>query len=87
MPNTASMPTFLVERYLPSATAATVAAAVDRLIDGKHAGVRHLFTLLIAGEETGLSCFEATDRDTVAEANEAANFPFDRIVDVTMYLG
>ncbi|HEX6869503.1 MAG TPA: nickel-binding protein [Micromonosporaceae bacterium] len=81
------MAQFLVERYLPSTTAAEVNAAVDRLMRAPRTGVRHLFTLLVIGEETGLSCFEATDRGCVVEANEAADFPFDRIVEVTMYRG
>ncbi len=79
------MPSYLVERYLLSTTPAEVEAAVGRLVDGRYIGVRHLFTVLVAGEETGLSCFEAADRDSVAKANEMADFPFDRIVEVTTF--
>ena len=78
--------TFLVERYLPSVTAAEVAAAVNRLNEAQHAGVRHLFTVLVIGEDTGLSCFEAVDRDSVDAANREARFPYDRIIEVTTYM-
>ncbi len=80
------MSTFLVERYLPSATAADVEAAVARVVDAHSSRARHLFTVLVAGEDTGLSCFAAIDRDTVAAVNEAAGFPFDRIIEVTTYM-
>jgi hypothetical protein len=76
---------FLVERYLPSVSAADVAAAVQRLHDRRGVPARHLFTVLVAGEETGLSCFAAPDRDRVARTNHEAAFPFDRIVEVTLF--
>lgn len=85
-PSDPSMSTFLVERYLPSVTAADVAAAVTRLGEEDHPGARHLFTVLVLGEETGLSCFEATDREAVDAANRAARFPYDRIIEVTTYM-
>lgn len=79
------MPKFLVERYLPAITAAEVEAAVDRVSHTGRAGVRHLFTVLLTGEDTGLSCFEADSPGAVAEINDAAGFPFDRIIDVTVF--
>lgn len=78
------MPKFLVERYLPAANAAEVRAAVERMVTA-HGPVSHLFTMFVAGEDTALSCFDATNRDAVAQANEIAGFAFDRIVEVTVY--
>ncbi len=78
------MPKFLVERYLPSASATEVQAAVDRMANGS-SPVAHLFTMFVAGEDTALSCFDAASRDAVAQANEIAGFAFDRIVEVTVY--
>ncbi len=76
---------FLVERYLPSVSPAEVAAAIERLHDRPGAPARHLFTVLVAGEETGLSCFAAPDHGSVARTNDDAAFPFDRIVEVTIF--
>jgi hypothetical protein len=78
-------PAFLVERFLPSVSAADVAAATQRLREHQGSAVRHLFTVLVTGEETGLSCFAASDRVSVARTNDDAAFPFDRIVEVTVF--
>jgi hypothetical protein len=76
---------FLVERYLPSVSPAEVATAIQRLCDNPGATAQHLFTVLVAGEETGLSCFAAPDRACVDRVNHDAAFPFDRIVEVTVF--
>ncbi len=78
---------YLVERYVPSMTAADVAAAATRLGELREARVRHVLTVLILGEDTCLSVFEATDRATVELVNARARFPADRVVEVTQIAG
>lgn len=83
------MATFLVERYLPSTTAADIAAAIERLsvatlIDR---GPRHLWTAIIEPEETCLSLFEATSAAAVEAANRTAHFSFDRVVEISIIEG
>lgn len=76
---------FLVERYVPSLSAADVDAATARL-DGMAEGqIRHLGTLLIPGEDTCLSLFEALDPVSVETVNERAGFVLHRIVEVTLF--
>ena len=48
-------------------------------------GVRHLYSVLVSGEDTCLSVFEAPDVRAVEVANEWAGFPLDRIVEVSVY--
>jgi hypothetical protein len=76
---------FLVERYVPSMSAADVASAAARLAEGSGDGVRHLYTVLIPGEDTCLSLFEAPDATAVDAANERARFPADRIVEAAVF--
>lgn len=81
------MPSYLVERYLPSTGAVEIEAAVDRITSGPGGGagdVRHLWTALIEAEETCLSLFEAASAEAVEAANRAARFPFDRIVEASL---
>ena len=61
-----------------------VGSAVDRL-QRPARGARHLCTFLVPDEETCLSLFEAADAGAVGEANERAEFPFDRIVQVEIF--
>ena len=75
---------FLVERYLPAVSASAVGLAVDRL-PRSGCGARHLCTFLVPDEETCLSLFEAADAVVVGEANERAEFPLDRIVQVEVF--
>jgi hypothetical protein len=42
-------------------------------------------TLLVTGEETCLSVFEAADVRAVEAANQRAGFELDRIVEVEMF--
>ena len=69
---------FLVEHYLPSTDPGGIAAAARRL--AADTTVRHLWTVLIPAEETGLSLVDAVDPATVATANTRAGLPFTRIV-------
>lgn len=73
---------FLVERYIPSTSVATIEAATARLTDPIDPAVRHVVTLVVPDEETCLSVFEATSTDAVAQLNRRAAFALDRIVEV-----
>ena len=74
---------YLVERYVPSMTAAELAAAMLRIGELPHHDVRHLWTVLVRDEDTCLSVFEGPDAAAVEEANARARFPLDRVVEVT----
>jgi DNA-binding CsgD family transcriptional regulator len=72
--------TYLVERYVPAgepwgleATIAVIAAV------GSGTDVRHLGSIVIADDEVVLSLFEGPSAQAVADANERAGVPFDRI--------
>ncbi len=74
---------YLVERYVPSMTAAELAAAMARIDELPDDDVRHLWTVLVRDEDTCLSVFEGPDAAAVEEANARARFPLDRVVEVT----
>ena len=76
---------FLVERYIPAISSSSVEAAAERLAATSDDSTRHLITLLVAGEETCLSVFEAADAHAVERANQRAGFELDRIVEVEMF--
>jgi hypothetical protein len=74
---------YLVERYVPSLTDRDLATALARVDELPAGPVRHLWTVLILGEDTCLSVFEAPDLTAVEAANTRAAFHFDRVVQVT----
>ena len=76
---------YLVERYVPSMSAAEVAQAAARLAEAAGDEVRHLYTVLILEEDTCLSLFEAPDAPAVEAANAKAGFPVDRIVEAAVF--
>lgn len=76
---------FLVERYVPSMSAADVDAATARLDSMADGQTRHLGTLLIPGEDTCLSLFEAPERVCVETVNGRAGFELHRIVEVLVF--
>src|SRR5881392_4183711 len=76
---------YMVERYVPAMTGPEVASATARLAGAVSDGVRHLYSVLVSGEDTCLSVFEAPDVRAVEVANEWAGFPLDRIVEVSIY--
>ncbi|HEV7200505.1 MAG TPA: nickel-binding protein [Candidatus Limnocylindria bacterium] len=76
---------FLVERYIPSISSSSVESAARRLAETTDDSAHHLMTLLVAGEETCLSVFEASDAHAVERANERAGFELDRIVEVALF--
>jgi hypothetical protein len=73
---------YLVERYLPSMTAADLRSAISRIDAQPHAGVHHLWTILVDAEDICLSVFEGPDAAAVTEANVRAGFHLDRVVEV-----
>jgi hypothetical protein len=78
---------YLVERYVPSVSAGEIARSVAHLAHAAGDDVRHLYTLLVLGEDTCLSLFEALGAEAVEEANERAGFPLDRIVQAAVFEG
>lgn len=74
---------YLVERYVPSMTIAEVTAAAARIAELAGDDVRHVWTVLVSGEDTCLSVFEAHDAAAVEHANARAAFPLDRVVEIT----
>ena len=78
---------FLVERYLPSIPSERVDLAARRLEALTDPAVHHLLTLVVLGEETCLSIFEAPDPAAVRRVNERAAFELDRIVEVELIGG
>ena len=78
---------FLVERYVPSISSGSVESAVQRLNESGDEGARHVVTVLVAGEETCLSVFEAPDIRAVGTANERAHFELDRVIEVELFGG
>ena len=76
---------FLVERYVPSMSADDIDAATARLDGMADAETRHLGTLLIPGEDTCLSLFEAPEQVAVETVNGRAGFALHRIVEVVVF--
>jgi len=89
-PGVTSMPTFLVERYVPAdrdlRDAVDRAARVAEELDRPEAPVRYVWSARIAADETWLCCFEAPDAGVVADLNRRAAFPFDRISEADVAL-
>jgi uncharacterized protein DUF4242 len=79
------IPLFLVERYLPHADAATLAALEARLaaaietMRGEGREVTWLQSVAIPADETCLCLFRAQARELVAEANARAGADYERI--------
>jgi hypothetical protein len=76
------MPTYLVERYLPGRHRAWLEAALARLPGNEH-GVAYLGSLYVPSDESCFCRFEASDAESVRDANELARVPFARIFAVT----
>ena len=79
------MPCYLVERYLPHTTPerlGTTALRAKQAAEQLSAGgttVRYLHSTFLPQDETCLCLFEAGSAHAVAEANEAAGLPYERI--------
>ena len=80
------MPLFVAERFLPDITLEQVTAFQQSLIkmtdyfNSKGKSIRYIRTLFIPGEFRCICTFEATTAKIIQEVNEAAQFPFLRIV-------
>lgn len=79
------MPCYLVERYLlqmtsePLATTARRAKQAAEQLSGRGTTVRYLHSTFLPQDEMCLCLFQAGSARAVAEANEAAGLPYERI--------
>jgi phage shock protein PspC (stress-responsive transcriptional regulator) len=79
------MPCYLVERYLPRTTPERLATTALRAkqaaeqLSAKGATVRYLHSTFLPQDEMCLCLFEASSAHAVAEVNEAAGLPYERI--------
>lgn len=71
------MPLYLVERYLPGLTADDLRAQVDQ--ERRLAGLSHLRTTYLPGDELCFTLVEAPSRRAVSQANEQAEMTYERI--------
>jgi hypothetical protein len=82
------MPQYLVERHLPGITpeqltdAASRAKSVTAQMTRQGKPVRYLRSTFVPGEEKAFCLFEAPTPERVREANELAQIPLQRIVEV-----
>lgn len=79
---------FLVERYAPELTVEQMRAGEGRARRAAAAltragrPVEYIGSLVVEGEETVFSLFEAQSPDAIADVNRRAGLPFDRVVPV-----
>ena len=79
---------YLAERYVPSMSPVEIDRAIGRLDEGAaDERVRHVLSILVHGEDTCLSIFEALDPRAIERVTDRAGFRLDRIVEVTAYPG
>jgi hypothetical protein len=82
--------TFLVERYLPPATAHDLVASVARLArlcaEPEPSGhrVEYLHSAFLPGEDTCFCLFRAASAEAVREVNRQADFALDRVTDALL---
>jgi hypothetical protein len=82
------MPQYMVERHLPGITPDQLGAAAGRAksttAEMSQAGtpVRYLRSTFVPGEEKCYCLFEGASEDAVRQAQERAQLPFDRVVEV-----
>lgn len=82
------MPQYMVERHLPGITpeqltaAAARAKAVTAEMTQQGKPVRYLRSTFLPGEDKAFCLFDAPSAERVREANEVANIPLQRIVEV-----
>jgi Protein of unknown function (DUF4242) len=80
------MPVYLVERVLPGATMASLEMLRHRTEDAcqtasaRGKSVRYLRGTFAPGESRCQCLFEAPSSDLIREVNDAAGFPYERIV-------
>jgi len=82
------MPQYMVERHLPGITpeqltaAAARAKSVTKEMSQQGKPVRYLRTTFLPSEEKAFCLFDAPTAEHVKEANELAQIPLQRIVEV-----
>jgi Nickel responsive protein SCO4226-like len=82
------MPQYMVERHLPGITpeeltaAASRAKAVTAQMTQQGKPVRYLRSTFLPAEEKAFCLFDAPSPERVREANELAQIPLQRIVEV-----
>jgi len=82
------MPQYMVERHLPGITPELLTAAVGRAksvtaeMTQQGKPVRYLRSTFLPAEEKAFCLFEAPSPDRVREANERAQIPLQRIIEV-----
>jgi hypothetical protein len=82
------MPQYMVERHLPGITpeqltaAAARAKSVTAQMTQQGKPVRYLRTTFLPAEEKAYCLFDAPSAEQVKEANELAQIPLQRIVEV-----
>jgi len=80
------MPFFIAERFLPDVTFEQLVVMQQSLIstsnyfNAKGKPVHYVRSLFIPGESRCICLFEALNAKVIQEVNEAAQFPFMRIV-------
>ena len=81
------MPTYLVERHLPGFTtdqlpvAAGAAKSTTEQMTAEGVPVRYLRSTFVPGEDKCYCLFDGSSPEIVAEANQRAGLPFERIVE------
>ncbi len=81
------MPTYVVERHLPGITPDQLQAAAARAksttaaMAGEGMPVRYLRSTFMPAEEKCYCLFEGDSAQTVEQAQERAEIPYDRVVD------
>ncbi len=79
------MNAYLVERYLPGLSQSAVRTGLQRAqaacaeLSAAGTEIRYLGSIVLPREESCFCRFDSERRETVAEANERARFPFARI--------
>jgi hypothetical protein len=82
------MPHYMVERHLPGITPEQLTAAAGRAksvtaeMTQQGKPVRYLRSTFLPAEEKAFCLFEAPSPDRVREANERAQIPLQRIIEV-----
>ena len=82
------MPTYAAERYLPGISPGQVLDVARRVkrsaAQTAAAGtpVRYLQSTFLPSDETCYCLFQAPSKDAVRQANDRAQIPFDRIIEV-----
>ena len=83
------MPTYMVERHLPGFTtdqlpgAAGAAKSTTEQMTGEGTPVRYLRSMFVPSEEKCFCLFDGPSEEVVAEANDRAGLPYQRIIEAT----